>query len=429
MDREPNDFPDDLLGRAAKLLLDRPVPGGPSADVAERLVAELNQRQRAAWQRAGHDDLQNKRIFTMKALIKLALAAALALVIASFAFRAIDRRQDVAFGDVVQAVREIHSMQYKQVSIVTTPSSAPLSDTGEYLIDDAGRMRFTTEGSVLVLDPVKGKTLMLDEKHKVAFVGGLGDSPFANMNLLDRFRKLAPSGAKSIEAKFIGGINAPGYETTSDCGTMRIWVDPDTRLPLLVEINTPPLAGMSSNQITFSNFVWNVGVDESLLSIEAPAGYHVLPAMKLNFSAPINEQSVVDGLRSIAQLNGGTFPPGLDMESLRHVMRDLGQKVAKDPKLGEKMWSIGPASMLNIGRLWGFVSDPANGSDWHYAGDSVSLGQTGRPIFWYKPAGGAAYHVIDADGQVHTVSAADLPRVPSKLLVLTNSGATPSSRP
>jgi hypothetical protein len=428
MDREPSDFPDELLGRATGLLRRRLVPPGPSDAVAERLAAELTARQRSDTGNA----FTTRRNFTMKSLIKLAVAAAVVVVISVVALRPGGRPQAAAFGDVLKAVGDVRSMQYKQVVTVTAPNQPPQTMTGQGLIDDAGRMRYTAEdGSVMILDPVKGKSLMLDDLHKLAFVGAVSDSPIAQMNIMDRFRHLNASAGKSIDARNIGGRMAPGFGAVG--GDIRVWVDPDTRLPLLMEFGASRTGVqpdvLPNHQITFTDFVWNPDGAESLLSAEPPAGYRVAPAMKFDMTSPPTEQSLVVGLQGIANLNLGTFPAGLDMESLKSVMKHLGEAVAKQPQLREKFESIGPATMLNIGRLWMFVSDPANGLDWHYAGAGVALGQAGRPILWYKPAGQTDYHVIDADGRLHTVTAANLPAVPSRPLVLTSQGAVPATQP
>ena len=53
---------------------------------------------------------------------------------------------------------------------------------------------------------------------------------------------------------------------------MNLWGDPKTGLPVRLEMT----AGMDgSTKVTASDFVFNADMDESLFSVEPPAGYTV----------------------------------------------------------------------------------------------------------------------------------------------------------
>ena len=74
------------------------------------------------------------------------------------------------------------------------------------------------------------------------------------------------------------------------------------------------------------------------------------------------------------------------------------------------------AQLIKIYRGILFTVDPKQGSDWHYAGKNVAMGQPNTPILWYRPAGSDTYRVINADLTVREVSAENLPKIESVLL-------------
>ena len=55
---------------------------------------------------------------------------------------------------------------------------------------------------------------------------------------------------------------------------MSLWGDPKTGLPVRIEMT---MAMMPNVKITMSDFEFNVDMDESLFSVEPPAGYEVHP--------------------------------------------------------------------------------------------------------------------------------------------------------
>ena len=48
-------------------------------------------------------------------------------------------------------------------------------------------------------------------------------------------------------------------------------------------------------------------------------------------------------------------------------------------------------------------------SDWHYAGNGITVGNSDKAIFWYKPKGSDQYRVIYADLTVEETTAEELP--------------------
>src|SRR6185503_2384323 len=105
----------------------------------------------------------------------------------------------------------------------------------------------------------------------------------------------------SIGEKAIAGQPAQGFEVQHDNQQMTIWVDKKTRLPVEMEILLQ-LGELPPSKATATQFEWDAKIDESLLSLDPPAGYEV---QQLDVDAsPPTERDLLDTLRKAAELNG-----------------------------------------------------------------------------------------------------------------------------
>ena len=103
------------------------------------------------------------------------------------------------------------------------------------------------------------------------------------------------------------------------------------------------------------------------------------------------------GLKASTNFNDGKFPSGLTVQDLGNAMYEtLADKSQIENKMRGKR-----GNLLLVARAWAFISDPANGSDWHWGGAGVAMGAKDTPILWFKPAGKQTYTVFDADLTVH----------------------------
>ena len=275
-------------------------------------------------------------------------------------------------------------------------------------------MRQTVEpgGVVMIIDWREGKWLTLDAKNKQATVMDVANLPESQkqVNLLDQFKKLDEKAATPLGEKEIAGHKTRGFQVTSPATDMTIWADVQTHLPVLVE-QTLKTSFLPTATLTLTDFVWNAPVDESLVSLKVPDGYAV-QNMKMDMS-PTAEKDLIDALKAAAELNGGTFPKGIDVAGVADAVGQRVARLQRDSVEFKELQTRTSQAMPVIGRGWMFIGDPKNGSDWHYAGASVELGKAGVPVFWYQPASSTTYRVIDADMKVREVRPAELPTVPS----------------
>ena len=82
---------------------------------------------------------------------------------------------------------------------------------------------------------------------------------------------------ESLGEKEIDGRRVIGFRFTHPRlyrMVMNLWGDPKTGLP--VRIETTMASPTSNVKVTMSDFVFNADMDESLFSVEPPAGYKVI---------------------------------------------------------------------------------------------------------------------------------------------------------
>jgi len=262
------------------------------------------------------------------------------------------------------------------------------------------RQEFENGIMVNVFDMKEGKGLFLSPPGKRATRVDLAHLPKdqAPRDLLDILKKLPDNPTKVLGEAQIEGRILQGFQWESTEGgrttETTIWADPATRMPTVVDMKIHN--GMLPQEIRMSEFQWDWPVEAALFSMEAPAGYAVSDGA-LDFAKPA-EKDVVLALRASAAFNGGKFPEGLKLEQLVKAVASTG--VA-----GQQVEAIMREQSLNIllsARGWAYISDPANGSDWHWAATGVTLGEKGRVVLWYRPVGKETYTVFDADLVVHT---------------------------
>jgi hypothetical protein len=208
--------------------------------------------------------------------------------------------------------------------------------------------------------------------------------------------------------------------------------------------------------MTFSDFVFNADMDESLFSVEPPAGYTV--RNQKTDGSPTEEKSLIEMFREYSELFGGAFPDSLDQttmtifwkeaniqmniqnlwerlapgigkpnEEQRHKLEELalgklneeqikeffgekikesvetlGQKTAEAMQAqAQKNYESRQAELMEIqGRVsrgLNFANGLPSNADAHYVGKGVSFGAADTPIFWYRPEDSTKYRVIYAD--------------------------------
>ncbi len=411
---------DDLLERAVDAILRDPTPGELPPDQVAQLVAAVRQ---AADKPCPITLIE--RIENMKLRTRIAVAAAVLIaVIGLMSWLVPGSGTALAFGDVAEALNSVHSATWRTTTVVKGPKneSVTWSGTGMFLAPSHERIEVIAGGkkSIQIYDGKKDKAIALDPDAKTATVINLknlpSESPYGRT--FQGFRELV-AGANSggvfkverLGIEKIDGRRAQGFHIQLGAVEVKIWADPKTLLPIRVEETTGAASG-SEVRIVMSDFHIGVDLDESLFSVDLPAGYTVQQTMQIDLSKkPV--AYLAEALKWAAEHNDGVFPATMrGEEGLDGVMRRAGTEMAK--KLANnkaEMTKLVSDIAMKLGGVYGFLfALPPDA--WHYAGKDIKLNAPNRPIFWYKLKTDAKCTVIYADLSIKEVPANEAPKVP-----------------
>jgi hypothetical protein len=313
----------------------------------------------------------------------------------------------------------------------------------------------------MITDLNQAKQLSLIPASKTATVLTMTNRPRnTSLDPLDGFRRLLldargnprvkrqPLGEKEID-----GHRVVGFHFSSQDGDFSLWGNPETGLPVRFEVT---MGVDDSVKMTLSDFVFNADMDESLFSVEPPAGYTV--RNQKTDESPTEEKSLIEMFREYSELFGGAFPDSLDQttmtifwkeaniqmniqnlwerlapgigkpnEEQRHKLEELvlgklneeqikeffGEKIKESVEtLGQenyearqaqaqKNYEFRQAQLMEVQRRvrrgLSFANGLPSNADAHYVGKGVSFGAADTPIFWYRPKDSKNYRVIYAD--------------------------------
>jgi RNA polymerase sigma-70 factor (ECF subfamily) len=272
--------------------------------------------------------------------------------------------------------------------IVVGPDDGSKPVTHQAVRDSRIRSRVAGTKAVTIVDLEKGRMLVLTEENMEArYVDLNGSTSFQNYmeDMKNIFLRLEDNpdfnvedlGRKQLDGKEITGFFAshPGLDITT-------WADVDTGFPVRIECNIGTL------QLIPKNMEFDLPMEEEMFSMEVPPGYTVQKPMNIDLQP--SEENFIKGLGLIAEkLNYGIFPE-LSMDDYTFKRPFDGQLNAMPKE--EALALIQEASNAHM-FLFSF---PGEG-EWTYRGKGVRLGETGTPIFWYRPQGSETYRVIYGD--------------------------------
>jgi outer membrane lipoprotein-sorting protein len=227
------------------------------------------------------------------------------------------------------------------------------------------------------------------------------DSPLELLHELTRF---AGKADRELPVRKLAGKAARGFEITfdkidpdRDVGTLRVWTDPETKLPLRVELEEPDVCKM-----IFDEFAWNVPTAK-LFDTRPPAKYQ--DETPVPMSSEEETTHIVKALKVYARYCG-KYPPAKivygDVTS-RRLFKAAGlsdpHKVApREEQLTETYAECSPVR-------YGFAvinSIQQHNPDAVYHGKTVGPDNKGKVLFRWKRADGD-YQVLFGDLRAETV--------------------------
>lgn len=146
--------------------------------------------------------------------------------------------------------------------------------------------------------------------YRVAAARAGASSPIMKLQNLSDFSQRAQKqlGEKSIDGSMCDGfeIKTSDIDPSAGNGTLEVWVDRTTQLPVLVEMQ---ISDQVPTVMVFENIVWNSELNESLFSTVPPKDYKLKKPS--NWSQRTNAEklaTMTSALKKFAALNGGKYP-------------------------------------------------------------------------------------------------------------------------
>jgi outer membrane lipoprotein-sorting protein len=228
---------------------------------------------------------------------------------------------------------------------------------------------------------------------------------FSNsLTLLETLGRFSDKADEDLGSRLIGKIKASGFRITFQKlhpdlgeGTLTVWTAPDTKLPVLVEIEFE-LSGLS---FRMENFRWNVDLKPELFKVQPPDGYteSTSPEPTLEEQA----ERITEALKFYAATFEGNYPQVKvvygDVTSAR-LEKKLG--IPQDPREAFKHPAFKGYRKARLGNATIGIIQRDN-PDAKYCGKTVGPTDAGKVLFYWKLLDGS-YRVIYGDLNSETVT-------------------------
>ncbi len=258
---------DDRIDQRMSRFLSAAGNGGTPPD--EAFLARLREQSAEAFMAASAQGPARSRRYrimhsrTIKFLIPAAVAAA---VVGVVGFWPGGKGGGVVLAEVVRRLRSAHTVTCRTDFHV----KGEVIGTAEYMFMGDHLTRVATpDGLVCIMDGSSGRGIILDARRKTAAAFEGIPHRFDFYKALMEFRDGAetPLGRRQID-----GREAVGFLLGPKAGSVSIWVDARTQLPVRMEQKTAGPDG--AEQIVIArDFVLDAPLDPSLFSLAVPEGY------------------------------------------------------------------------------------------------------------------------------------------------------------
>ena len=338
------------------------------------------------------------RLIMKSSITKVAVAAAV-IIVAVLGVHYM-MAPSITFADVVKPLLNAKTMIF-DVIIGDEETGTAMNET---IVGQKIRRTISNlPGITMIIDLEGSKMLALNDiDHSAGYVDISGTVKERHQSYVTFLRQVITKlkdNHQELGEQEIDGRKAIVFEAQGRNQGVKIWADPETALPIRVELTLGQMFSI------MKNFQFDPPIDDSLVSMDVPAGY-TLDKTEYDMT-DVTEQDFIEGLRIWAKIIGdGTFPEAIGTENAMNQM----------PVLGEKMMSLNlpeeEASQMggNFGKGMLFHQILETDNRGHYAGQGVKLGDASKAIFWYQPEGAETYRVIYGDLSVKDVAKGDLPK-------------------
>ncbi|MCP4261083.1 MAG: hypothetical protein GY774_26800 [Planctomycetes bacterium] len=347
------------------------------------------------------------RIIMRSPVTKIAAAAVIIVSVVAVAHFLGVPTEGIVWADVVHPILTAQTVVFNVVSAEgeNVPTTKVMNMgtqrfRGEVLSADG-----MTVQVIVIADYDTLQMLQLIPNQKTAILIDMKDLPEEPENFLEELRNIVTEiqndpdvSVETLGEKEIDGRMAKGFRARNPDGEITVWIDSETSLPIRMEQQWGQM------QFVYTDFQFDVELDESLFSMEIPEDYTELPSGELPIASN-TEQDLIETLRIWAEsILDNVFPREL---SGQIYLDDVKKNRKKFKKLTqEQRVEMG----LKMGPGFIFVQLLKAENDWHYVGNGVKLGDAESPVCWYRPEASETYRVIYGDLSVKDILPENLPK-------------------
>lgn len=177
----------------------------------------------------------------------------------------------LAFSQVVQRIQQIKTLTFKTVMTFPPGEGAPEATRRLYKAPHLYRQEWARSGAMHIVDTQARKILHCFPKTKTYFfVENI--SPRYPINMLDRIAEIKADTIETLPAMELAGHKVIGFKAPlpgrPSTAMVTIWADVKTGNPVQVEFKHN-----SGNYSVWSDFQFNVPLDDAFFSLTPPEGY------------------------------------------------------------------------------------------------------------------------------------------------------------
>ena len=352
--------------------------------------------------------LNIRRIIMKSPITRLAAAAVIITAVLIAIHFSGSPIEGVVFADVVKPILTARTVvcniitgEGENVPIIRAMNMGTQRVRSEVLSADGKTVQM-----IVIVDYDTSQMLTLNPKQKTAVLIDLKDLPEKPENFVEIMRNMITElqndpnvSVEPLGEKEIDGQIAIGFRATGPDGELTVWADSQTNLPIRMEQKWRQI------HYEFTDFEFDVVLDESLFSMDIPEGYSTLPKAALSLTGS-TEQDLVETLRVWAEMiRDGVFPKDFNSQAFMDDMPKIRKRAAQDIKEGNQI-----EAPMKFARGWIFFRLLKPENDWHYVGKDVKFGDGESPVCWYRPDGSETYRVIYGDLSVKDVAPENLPK-------------------
>jgi outer membrane lipoprotein-sorting protein len=307
----------------------------------------------------------------------------------------------VTFAQVIEPILNARTLTFD--FIVGQEEDGPVIH--DIVVGNKIRRTFSNMETILILDLDNAKMLTLAPSSKSAtYIDIKGPIGEQTKNLMEFVRnavaRLEGHAVEELGKRRINGSDAVGFRVRSHDEDVTIWADSRTATPLRIELK------YGQTCYILRNIKFDVPVDESLLSMDVPAGY-ILTEQEIDLSQ-FSEQDFVITLRILVKhFYNSKFPDSLGLEDFMNFVGHIQEEANELTMSDEEQVLLG----MHFSKGFMFFQQMGpSGIQRRYVGKGVKLGEADKAVFWYKPRGSKTYRVIYGDMSVKDVLPQDLPK-------------------